>query len=79
PDRFALPNLALTYPIIVNSKLARQHATAADPFAMEWLKTNAAAGGAYKIEQAAMGERVMLVRNDAWKSGPLPRYRRVLW
>ncbi|WP_228277645.1 ABC transporter substrate-binding protein, partial [Acinetobacter baumannii] len=46
---------------------------------MEWLKTNAAAGGAYKIEQAVMGERVMLVRNDAWKSGPLPRYRRVLW
>lgn len=79
PDRFALPNLALTYPIIVNSKLARKNATPTDPFAMEWLKTNAAAGGAYKIEQAAMGERVMMVRNDAWKSGPLPRYRRVLW
>ena len=78
-DRFALPNLALTYPIIVNSKLAKQHATTADPFAMEWLKTNAAGGGAFKIEQAAMGERILFARNDDWKSGPLPGFARVLW
>lgn len=79
PDRFALPNLALTYPIIVNSKLAKEHATEKDPFAMEWLKTNAAGGGAFKIENAAMGERILLARNDDWKSGPLPKIRRVLW
>ncbi|WP_197716950.1 ABC transporter substrate-binding protein [Mesorhizobium sp. DCY119] len=79
PDRFALPNLALTYPIIVNSKLAKQHATTEDPFAMEWLKTNAAAGGAFKIERADMGERIILARFDDWKSGSLPSIKRVLW
>ncbi|WP_274627530.1 ABC transporter substrate-binding protein [Arvimicrobium flavum] len=79
PDRFALPNFALTYPIIVNSRLAKQHATEADPFAMEWLKTNAAGGGAFRIENAAMGERILFSRFDEWKSGPLPQIRRVLW
>lgn len=79
PDRFALPNLALTYPIIVNSKLALQHATAEDPFAMDWLKSNTAAGGAFKIAQAEIGERILFERNDDWKSGPLPGFKRVLW
>lgn len=79
PDRFALPNLALTYPIIVNSKLAKAHATADDPFAMNWLKTNDAGGGAFKVESAAMGERIVFVRFDDWKSGPLPGMKRVLW
>ncbi|MDW6023383.1 ABC transporter substrate-binding protein [Mesorhizobium sp. BAC0120] len=79
PDRFALPNLALTYPIIVNSKLAKQHATESDPFAMEWLKNNAAGGGAFKIEKAAMGERIIFARFDEWKGGALPKIKRVLW
>lgn len=79
PDRFALPNLALTYPIIVNSKLALQHATKDDPFAGEWLKTNAAGGGAYKIARANIGERILFERFDDWKSGPLPGFQQVLW
>lgn len=79
PDRFALPNLALTYPIIVNSKMALEHATAEDPFAMEWLKSNAAGSGAFKIAQAEIGERIMFERNDDWKGGKLPGFKRVLW
>ncbi|MGE4324716.1 MAG: ABC transporter substrate-binding protein, partial [Pseudodonghicola sp.] len=79
PDRFALPNLALTYPIIVNSKLAKQHATAEDPFAMEWLKANPAGGGAFKVAKAEIGERMLFDRNDDWKSGKLPGFQRVLW
>lgn len=79
PDRFALPNLALTYPIIVNSNLAKQRATSEDPFAMEWLKNNEAGSGAFKIDEAAMGERILLSRFDDWKGGPLPGFRRVLW
>lgn len=79
PDRFALPNLALTYPIIVNSELAKKHATADDPFAMEWLKTNEAGGGAFKIDEAAMGERILFSRFDDWKSGELPGFKRILW
>jgi len=78
-DRLALPNLALTYPIIVNSKLAKQHATDADPFASDWLKSNTAAGGAYQIERLEMGERILFSRFDNWKSGTLPAVRQVLW
>lgn len=79
PDRLALPNLALTYPIIVNSRLARQHATAEDPFAAEWLRANPAGGGAYRIAEARLGERILFERFDGWKSGPAPRIRQVLW
>lgn len=79
PDRFALPNLALTYPIIVNSKLAKQHATDSDPFASEWLKTNPAGGGAFKIGRAEIGQRILFERFEDWKSGELPGFKRVLW
>lgn len=79
PDRLALPNLALTYPIIVNAALARAQATAEDPFAAEWLRTNVAGGGAFRIAEARLGERIVFERFDAWKSGPLPKVRRVLW
>jgi len=78
-DRLALPNLALTYPIIVNSKLAKQHATDADPFASDWLKSNTAAGGAYQIERLEMGERILFSRFENWKSGTLPAIKQVLW
>lgn len=79
PDRFALPNLALTYPVIVNSELARQHATAEDPFAAKWLQANPAGGGAFRVEAATLGERVVFARFDDWRSGPRPALRRVLW
>jgi peptide/nickel transport system substrate-binding protein len=79
PDRFTLPNLALTYPVIFNSKVAKQHATEADPWATEWLKTNVAGGGAFKLESYNPGQAIMLSRNDGWKGGTLPGFRRVLW
>src|SRR5690606_30242559 len=79
PDRFALPNLALPYPIIVNSALALQHATEDDPFAMEWLQANPAGGGAYRVARAEMGERMLFERFPDWKSGPQPGFEQVLW
>lgn len=79
PDRFALPNIALTYPIIVNSKLAKKHATDDDPFAMKWLQSNDAGSGAFTIDQVAMGERILFSRFEGWKGGPLPGFKRVLW
>lgn len=79
PDRFALPNLALTYPIIVNSELARAHANADDPFASKWLQANPAGGGAFRVEEATLGERVVFARFDDWRSGPRPALARVLW
>ena len=79
PDRFTLPNLALTYPIIVNSKLALKHATADDPFGSKWLVNNEAGGGAYRIARANMGESILFEVFDAWKSGKVAAIRRVLW
>src|ERR1700736_5176310 len=64
PDKLALPNLATVYPIIVNSKLAKAHATEEDPWAQAWLKENTAGSGAYIIETFKPGEQVILKRNE---------------
>src|ERR1700676_4743872 len=47
PDKLALPNLATVYPIIINSKVAKEHATAEDPWATAWLKEHTAGSGGY--------------------------------
>jgi peptide/nickel transport system substrate-binding protein len=81
PDRLALANLCVPYAIMVNSKLAKQHATPDDPWAMDWMKTNAAASGAYVVESYHPGESVILRRNEAWKGGPdgqLPNFKRII-
>ncbi len=80
-DRLALSNLCVCYAIMINSKLAKQHATADDPWAQEWMKANTAAGGAYMVESYRPGENVILRRNEAWKGGAdgqLPNFRRVI-
>ncbi len=69
PDKLALPNLATVYPIIINSKLAKDHATADDPWATAWLKEHAAGSGAYQIETFKPGEQVIIARNEAWNRG----------
>ena len=77
-DRLTLPDLAVPVASIYNSALAKKHATAADPWAAEWLKNNAAGGGAYKVESWKPGQETVYVRFDGWKSGPLPKLRRVV-
>src|SRR5439155_20262426 len=69
PDKLALSNLATVYPIIFNSKVAKAHATADDPWALAWLKENTAGSGAYKIETFKPGEQVIMARNEAWNRG----------
>src|SRR5246127_660715 len=69
PDKLALPNLATVYPIIINSKLAKAHATADDPWAINWLKENEAGSGAYIVETFKPGEQVIVKRNEAWNRG----------
>ncbi len=52
-----------------------------DPWAMEWMKTNTAASGAYIVESHKPGESTILRRNEAWKGGvdgALPFFRRVI-
>jgi peptide/nickel transport system substrate-binding protein len=81
PDRLALANLCVPYTIMINSRLARQHATAEDPWAQAWMKENTAAGGAYTVETFRPGEQVALRRNEAWKGGAegkLPFFRRII-
>ncbi|ONG53508.1 ABC transporter substrate-binding protein [Pseudoroseomonas deserti] len=80
PDRLALSNLAVPYAIMINSKLARQHATAEDPWAQSWLQNNTAASGAYRIDTYRPGVQVTLTRNEDWKGGAegLPFFRRII-
>ena len=78
-DNRLVPDLCHPYASISNSKLAKQHATADDPWATNWLKANAAGGGAYRIESLKPDEEVILVRNNAWKSGPRPYFERVIY
>src|SRR5579863_1934388 len=69
PDKLALPNLATIYPIIINSRVAKAHATADDPWAIAWLKEHTAGSGAYMIESFKPGEQVIMKRNEAWNRG----------
>ena len=77
-DKLTLPDLAVPVAVIVNSTLAKKHATSTDPWATEWLKTNDAGGGAYRLESWKPGQETVYVRFDDWKSGPLPRIKRVM-
>jgi peptide/nickel transport system substrate-binding protein len=81
PDRLALANLCVPYAIMINSKLAKQHVTAEDPWALDWLKSNSAASGAYIVESFKPSESVIIRRNDAWKGGAdgaMPFFRRII-
>lgn len=69
PDKLALPNLATVYPLIINSKVAKEHATPEDPWATAWLKEHTAGSGAYVIESFKPGEQVIIKRNEAWNRG----------
>ncbi|HYS19284.1 MAG TPA: ABC transporter substrate-binding protein, partial [Candidatus Binatia bacterium] len=77
-DKLTMPDVAVPVPVVINSTLAKKSATASDPWAMEWLKNNDAGGGAYKLESWKPGQETIYVRFDDWKSGPLPKIKRVL-
>jgi peptide/nickel transport system substrate-binding protein len=77
-DKLTVPDLAVVVPAVFNSKLARSHASDKDPWAMEWMKTNDAGGGAFRLERWVPGQETAFIRFDDWKSGPLPKIRRVV-
>jgi peptide/nickel transport system substrate-binding protein len=77
-DKMLMFNLAVVVPFVINSALAKKHATDADPWALAWLKGNEAGGGAYKVESWKPGSETVLVRFDDWKSGPLPKLKRII-
>src|SRR5260221_11590356 len=78
-DKLTLPDIGVPVPIVINSELAKKHATDKDPWAMEWLKNNEAGGGAFRIDKWTPGQEVVYQRFDQWKSGPLPKVQRVIW
>jgi peptide/nickel transport system substrate-binding protein len=77
-DKLTLPDLAVPVPVIINAKLAKQHATKDDPWALKWLKLHTAAGGAFRIDSWRPGQQTVYARNDAWVCGKLPKLKRVV-
>jgi peptide/nickel transport system substrate-binding protein len=76
-DRFTLPDLCVVFPAILNSQLCKQHATADDPWAERWLKTNTAGSGPYKLVRFTPDQGFMLEKFNAWKNGQPVSYERV--
>lgn len=79
PDKLALSDLATPVAVVINSTLAKSHATEKDPWAMDWLKSNDAGSGAFKLLSWKPGTETVYERFDAWKSGPRPALRRVIF
>jgi len=78
PNRFAVPVFTIPFAAIFNSKLAKQNVTAQDSWASEWLKRNAAGGGAYKLE-SFRNDQVLLSRNESWVCGEKPAMQQVIF
>jgi peptide/nickel transport system substrate-binding protein len=77
-DKLSMNDIAVPVPCIFNSELVKKNATAADPWGLTWTRNNTAGGGAFKVEAFRPGQEIIYVRNDDWKSGPLPKLRRVV-
>ena len=76
-DKLLMPDLGVTIPFIFDSELAQKNA-GGDPWAKEYLKNNVAGGGAYRVESWKPGNETIYARFDDWRSGPLPKLRRVI-
>jgi peptide/nickel transport system substrate-binding protein len=77
-DKLSMPDMAVPVASIYNSALAKKNATDKDPWAAEWLKTNTAGGGAYKVASWKPGQEIVYERFEEWKSGPLPKLKRII-
>ena len=78
PSKLSLPNLGVPVAVVINSKVAKSKATAADPWATEYLHRNPAGSGAFKVERWDAGQQLVYVRNDKWVGGSLPGVQRVI-
>jgi peptide/nickel transport system substrate-binding protein len=78
-DKLTLPDLAVIVPAVYHSELVKKNATEKDPWGLEYTKINIAGGGAYKVARWQAGSEVVYERNENWKSGPLPKIKRVVW
>jgi peptide/nickel transport system substrate-binding protein len=78
-DKLTIPDLAVIVPAVYHSELIKKNANPKDPWGLEYTKTNIAGGGAFKVARWQAGSEVVYERNDNWKSGPVPKLRRVIW
>ena len=76
-DKLTMNDMAVPVPCIFNSELVKKNATAQDLWGLAFTRNNTA-GGAYKVEVYRPGQEIVYVRFDDWKSGPLPKLRRVV-
>lgn len=77
-NRYGVSVFSIPFAVVINKKLALGGATPQDPWANEWLRRNAAGGGAFKL-QSFRPDQVVLARNDAWVSGPRPAMEQVIF
>ena len=77
-DKLSMMDMAVPVPSIFNSELVKKNATPEDPWGLNWTKSNVAGGGAYKLESWKPGQEIIYARNDDWKSGKLPKIRRII-
>jgi peptide/nickel transport system substrate-binding protein len=77
-DKLSMMDLAVPVPCIFNSELVKKHATKEDPWGLAWTKNNVAGGGAYRLESWKPGQEIVYARYDDWKSGKLPKIRRIV-
>lgn len=78
PNRYAVLVFTIPFAAVINATLAKRNATPQDPWANEWLKHNAAGGGAYKVE-SFRSDQVVLSRFDGWVSGPKPAIQQAVF
>ena len=77
-DKLTMNDLAVPVPCIFNSELVKKNLTPQDPWGLAWTRNNTAGGGAYKVEAFRPGQEIIYVRFEDWKSGALPKLRRVV-
>jgi peptide/nickel transport system substrate-binding protein len=77
-DKLSMMDLAVPVPCVFNSALVQKHATPEDPWGLSWTKNNVAGGGAYRLESWKPGQEIIYARNEDWKSGKLPKIRRIV-
>ncbi len=70
PQPLFLPAMASEYgPFIVNPRVVEENKTEDDPFAHEWLRSNAAGSGPYTVEEFEVDERIVLRKFEDYHRG----------
>lgn len=78
PSPILLTALTLYTPSIYDSTEMKKHATAEDPWALEWIETNSAGFGPYYVESVAAGSEAVFKANPNY-FGDEPYFKTVVY